>query len=69
VTSIESLRLPLRGNDGAISQILSCSGELRSPGMAGLDTPREIVLITEQAFFDIGAGCPASGAIAATEPA
>ena len=66
VASIESLRLPLRGNDGAISQILSCSGELRSPDLAGLDAPREIVMITEQEFFDIGAGCPATGAIMAT---
>ena len=65
VASIESLRLPLRGNDGAVSQILSCSGELRSPGMAGLDAPREIVMITEQEFFDIGAGCPATDAILA----
>ena len=66
VATIETLRLPLRANDGTISLILSCSGELASMMPAGVDPPREIIMITEQEFFDIGAGCPATDAIVAT---
>jgi hypothetical protein len=65
VTAIETLRLPLRANDGAISLILGCSGELAGTTPAGVDPPREIIMITDQEFFDIGAGCPATDAIVA----
>jgi len=66
VGAVETLRLPLRASNGAISLILSCSGELAGTTPAGVDPPREIIMITEQEFFDIGAGCPVTDAIAAT---
>jgi hypothetical protein len=62
--AIETLRLPLRGRDGVVSQILSCSGELGDmPLMTSADPTREIIKITEQEYLDIGAGRPAKGAI------
>lgn len=61
--SIETLRLPLRAGDGSISQIISCSSEFRARTGADSDEPREIIRITEQAFIDIGAGCPAENAL------
>jgi len=66
VGAVETLRLPLRASDGVVRLVLSCSGELhgRSPAIA--DVPREIIMITEQEYFDIGAGCPVTDAIAAT---
>jgi hypothetical protein len=54
----ETLRLPLRGRDGAVSLILSCNGELSPEVMYDADMPREIVTVFEQEFFDIGAGLP-----------
>ena len=66
LAAIETLRLPLRANDGSSSLILSCSGELAGLASVGVDPLREIIMITEQEFFDIGAGCPATDAIAAT---
>src|SRR5258708_3450529 len=66
LAAIETLRLPLRANDGTISLILSCSGELSGAAAAGTDPLREIIMISEQEYFDIGAGCPATDAIAAT---
>ena len=68
LAAIETLRLPLRVSDGTVGQILSCSGELAHMTPPGVDPPREIIMITDQEFFDIGAGCPASGAVAATAP-
>jgi len=62
--AIETLRLPLRGKDGSVDQILSCSGELgATPLLASADPTREIIRIVEQEYFDIGAGLPAEGAI------
>jgi hypothetical protein len=64
VAAIETLRLPLRGRDRVVSQILSCSGELGdTPLMTSSDPSREIIKITEQEYLDIGAGRPAEGAI------
>jgi hypothetical protein len=69
--AIETLRLPLRANDGRVNLVLSCSGELSTTRQsAAIDLPREIHTITDQEFFDIGAGCPSQSAIAAGgEPA
>ena len=64
VAAIETLRLPLRTRDGAIGQILSCSGELAERILPIADPTQEIIRIVEQKFFDIGAGCPPHGAIA-----
>lgn len=61
--AIETLRLPMRGNDGAVNQILSCSGELGDTLLASVDPTREIIRIVEQEYLDIGAGRPAEGAI------
>jgi hypothetical protein len=63
VVAIETLRLPLRAQCGAVSQILSCSGELGGNFLPAADPTREIVRIVDQEYFDIGAGCPACGAI------
>lgn len=65
VAVVETLRLPLRDNEGAVSLILGCSGELPERAALVLDLPRAIVTITEQAFLDIGAGCPSESALAA----
>ena len=54
----ETLRLPLRGGDGSVSLILSCSGELSGRVLPEPDRPREIVTVVEQRFVDIGAGLP-----------
>ena len=56
--AIETLRLPLRADDGGIRLILSCSGELREQGEPLVDAPHEIIRITQQQFVDIGAGRP-----------
>lgn len=65
VAVVETLRLPLRDSEGAVSLILGCSGELPERAPAVLDLPRAIVTITEQTFLDIGAGCPSENALAA----
>lgn len=66
VAMIETLRLPLRGRDGMVDQILSCSGELGDTLLlASADPTREIIRIVEQGYVDIGAGRPAEGAIVA----
>ena len=62
--AIETLRLPLRTSDGSVSLIVSCSEEFPDTGAALIDAPREIINITEQEYFDIGAGCPPRGALA-----
>ena len=61
---IETLRLPLRTNDGIPSQIISCSEESGDRVAFATDGPRGIVEITEQRFVDIGAGAPIAGALA-----
>jgi hypothetical protein len=66
LAEIETLRLPLRAADSTVSLVLSCSGELARGTPADADRPREIIMITEQEYLDIGAGCPATDAIAAT---
>ncbi len=63
IVAIETLRLPLRAKCGAVSQILSCSGELGGNFLPAADPTREIIRIVDQEYFDIGAGCPACGAI------
>lgn len=63
VTTIETLRLPLRAKDGETTQILSCSGELSGKSAAIHDPTREIIKIVEQEYFDIGAGYPTQGAL------
>lgn len=63
--AVETLRLPLRGNGGAVDQILSCSGELGDTRLlASADPAREIITIVDQEYFDIGRGRPQEGAIA-----
>ena len=61
--SIETLRLPLRANDGTVAQIICCSEELGDQTEPATDGPREIINITEQQFLDIGAGVPAIGSL------
>src|SRR6202035_4155594 len=65
--AIETLRPPLRANDGRVNLVRSCSGELSSRQPASADLPREIHTITEQQYIDIGAGCLAHGAIASDD--
>jgi hypothetical protein len=60
---IETLRLPLRADDGDISLILSCSEEFSSGITLQPDAPREIIQITQQQFLDIGAGVPDQSAL------
>jgi hypothetical protein len=55
---VETLRLPLRGPDGSVSLILSCSGELTGRFLHETDQCREILTVIEQEFLDIGAGIP-----------
>lgn len=69
VGAVETLRLPLRAADGAIRLVLSCSGELREQSPAVTDERREIVMITDHQYFDIGAGCPPNSAIEAAAKA
>ena len=64
---IETLRLPLRGNDGATSLILSCSEELAIAACPQTDAACEIITITDQRFLDIGAGTPLGTALAEDE--
>jgi len=59
---IETLRLPLRGNDGAVSLILSCSEELGDGSAEPTDAAYEIITIIDQRFLDIGARTPAEPA-------
>lgn len=54
----ETLRLPLRDKNGEVSLIVSCNGELSADLMQPPDQPREIVTVSEQQFFDLGAGIP-----------
>jgi hypothetical protein len=58
--TIETLRLPLRAQDGSVSLILGSSGELLAPTVHELDRSSSIVTILQQRFFDIGAGVPVS---------
>jgi hypothetical protein len=60
---IETLRLPLRADDGGISLIVSCSEEFSSGIALRPDAPREIIQITQQQFLDIGAGVPDKSAL------
>ena len=62
-TSIQTLRLPLRANDGNAAQIISCSEEFGAQTEPATDGPHEIINITEQQFLDIGAGAPATGVL------
>jgi hypothetical protein len=55
---IEALRLPLRGRDGRLGLILSCSGDPGARRVADSDQPRRILKIIRQRFIDIGAGVP-----------
>ena len=55
---IETLRLPLRDNDGAVSLILSCSEELGDGSAEPTDAAYEIITIIDQRFLDIGARTP-----------
>jgi len=64
---IETLRLPLRGNDGATSMILSCSEELSDRSVPQTDAACEVITITDQRFHDIGAGSPLGTALAEGE--
>jgi hypothetical protein len=66
---IETLRVPLRAADDRISQILSCSGELDDRSIRAPDGAREIIMITEQEFLDIGAGCPDQRVLLGATPA
>jgi hypothetical protein len=59
---IETLRLPLRANDGYTGQIISCSEESGDAVGFATDKPRGILEITEQRFVDIGAGAPGAAA-------
>jgi hypothetical protein len=63
VGAVETLRLPLRAADGVVRLVLSCSGELHGLSPAITDVPREIVMITNQQYFDVGVGCPPESAI------
>lgn len=54
----ESFRLPLRGCDGDVSLILSCSGELTGRTLRDADRHCEVVMVAAQCFLDIGAGVP-----------
>lgn len=67
LAAFETLRLPLRGTNGQITLVLSCSGELHNSVLEALDPRREIHTITEQQYIDIGAGRPADGALDAGE--
>ena len=61
---IEAVRLPLRGNDGAISLVLSCSEELSDRSVPKTDAACEIITIIDQRFLDIGAGTPVGTVLA-----
>jgi hypothetical protein len=61
---IQTLRLPLRANDGKAGQIISCSEEFDDRADLDVDGPSGIIRITEQEFFDIGAGAPSAIALA-----
>jgi hypothetical protein len=61
---IETLRLPLRTNDGNTGQIISCSEEFGDRAGLATDGPRGIVEIIEQRFVDLGAGAPTAGLLA-----
>jgi hypothetical protein len=64
---IETLRLPMRANDGQVSLIVACSEELEEAVPPPIDGPREIIRIVEQRFLDLGAGCPAESLVADVE--
>jgi hypothetical protein len=53
---IETLRLPLRAKDGAVSLIIGTSGELCDRRAHQGDLHRSIGTVEQQWFFDIGAG-------------
>jgi hypothetical protein len=65
VTVVETLRLPMSAKDGASKQILSCSGELGGNMAMLADLTRGVMTVVDQEYFDIGAGFPAPGAMAA----
>jgi hypothetical protein len=54
----ETLRLPLRAADGAITLILGSNAELNPGSSRALDPSREVLTVLDQEFFDIGAGLP-----------
>src|SRR5262245_28188511 len=56
--TIETMRLPLRANDGGVRLILGSSGEFPERQTLEFDQRRSIVSVLEQKFFDIGAGVP-----------
>jgi len=58
LTTVETLRLPLRASEGSGNMILSCSGEIGRNALSTARQPRSIVTIADQQFFDIGAGVP-----------
>ena len=55
---IEALRLPLRGRDGRLGLILSCSGDPGARPVHDADRPRTLLRVVRQRFIDIGAGVP-----------
>jgi hypothetical protein len=67
LAAIETLRLPLRADDGGVSLILSCSGELADPAAPRVDAPREIIRIMQHQFFAIGAGDPGASLLGAEQ--
>jgi hypothetical protein len=58
LTTVETLRLPLRASDGFGNMILSCSGEISRAFHSTAHERRRIVTVADQQFFDIGAGVP-----------
>lgn len=55
---VETIRLPLRGGDGRVNLILSCSGEVSREYRSADSEALAIAAIAEHQFFDIGAGVP-----------
>ena len=64
LVEVETLRLPLRSDDGEMTLVLSCSGEVGTTKPFSPDQPREIIAVAQQRFFDIGAGTPAASILA-----
>jgi hypothetical protein len=58
LSTVETLRLPLRAHDGHVNLILSGSGEISQRFGDEPDQARGIAAIVEHQFFDIGAGIP-----------
>jgi hypothetical protein len=64
LVEVETLRLPLRSDEGGITLVLSCSGELGTTKPYSLDQPREVIAFAPHQFVDLGAGIPAAGVLA-----